>query len=516
MLSIRQRPLKNVKHPALPWRGVFSTTFLPALDKRFITGLTVVITLALIGLAVIQARWIDNTLELKRAQFDQSVDNALVAVSDRLERAELMHGLRHRQDARILLGPNDPMPVSADTLPPEVLRLDSLDDAMDARGIDAKEREALINDMVRGMLGTSDPVNIAGRIDPRLLDSLLTDELASRGINVPNEHGVFSSVGAPVLVHLGPGTDEGTLRASPHRVRLFRNDLRGEAHYLNVLIPDQQRLVWGSMRLLLIISALFTLIIVLAFVYTLRTIYRQKRISDIRTDLVNNLTHELKTPISTIALACEALTDPGMPKSPDQMNTFVGMIRDENKRLGILVESVLQSAVLDSGRMRIKPVDLDLHALLKEVERHSGIQAQRRDGRIELDLKAELAHVSGDRIHLTNVFYNLVDNAIKYTSDEPRVRIATRSDANGITVSVTDNGVGIAKADQKKIFDRLYRVPTGNVHNVKGFGLGLSYVKAVVERHGGSIRVESEPGHGSTFHVHLPFEHDHAHQAVAR
>ncbi len=486
------------------------------MDKRFITGLTIAITLALLGLAVIQARWIHDTLRLKRAQFDESVDNALVAVSDRLERAEMVHGVRRRADARILLAPDAPLPPRADTMQPPVLHLDSLADAIEARGIDPQKREELINDMVRGILGATDTVGIAERIDPRLLDSLLTDELGARGIDVPNEHGVFSSRGEPALVHLLPGTDEETLRASPHRVRLFRNDLRAQVNYLHVLIPDQQRLVWGSMRMLLIVSALFTLIIILAFVYTLRTIFRQKRLNDIRTDLVNNLTHELKTPISTIALACEALTDPGMPKSPEQMNTFVGMIRDENKRLGLLVESVLQSAVLDSGRMRIKPVDLDLHALLKEVERHSGIQAQRRDGRIELDLKAELAHVKGDRIHLTNVFYNLVDNAIKYTRDEPRVRIATRSDANGITVSITDNGVGIAKAEQRKIFDRLYRVPTGNVHNVKGFGLGLSYVKAVVERHGGTIRVESEPGQGSTFHVHLPFEHDHPHQAAAR
>jgi two-component system phosphate regulon sensor histidine kinase PhoR len=257
----------------------------------------------------------------------------------------------------------------------------------------------------------------------------------------------------------------------------------------------------------LLISALFMAIIVLAFVFTIRTIFRQKRIGEIRNDLVNNLTHELKTPISTIGLACEALADPSMPKTEQQVRTFVAMIRDENKRLGALVENVLQSAVLESGHMVLKRVDLDLHALVQDVARSSGIQVSRRNGRIDLDLKAEIHHVSGDRIHLTNLLYNLIDNAVKYAEREPRIRIATRSDDQGVTLSVADNGIGIAPSEQRKIFDRLYRVPTGNIHNAKGFGLGLSYVRTVVERHGGRIKVESVPGSGSTFHIFIPFEH---------
>lgn len=487
------------------------------MDKRAVLLLSIAITIAVAGLSLIQARWIANTLDLKRAQFIESVNNAMVDVSDRLERSEAMHDLRRHGEQRLVLAPGERLPAGADTT---ILRwhdADPVDALLQARNADAAERERVVTDMVRGILGSGSQRSVRERIDPRLLDSLLTEELAAHGLQAAFEHGVFDTKGKPVLWHARPGTSEAALRGSDHKVRLFRNDAGGEPHWLHVLIPDQQRLVWGSMRGLLIVSALFMLVIVLVFMYTLRTIHRQKRISEIRTDLVNNLTHELKTPISTIALACEALTDPGMPKTGEQVNSFVGMIRDENKRLGVLVESVLQSAVLDSGRMRIKPVDLDLHALLRDVERHSGIQAQRRDGRIALDLRAELAHVMGDRIHLTNVFYNLVDNAIKYTREAPQVAIRTHSDAGGITVSVADNGVGISPADQRKIFDKLYRVPTGNVHNVKGFGLGLSYVKAVVERHGGSIRVESEPGKGSTFHLTLPFEHGtRTDQAAAR
>jgi two-component system phosphate regulon sensor histidine kinase PhoR len=168
---------------------------------------------------------------------------------------------------------------------------------------------------------------------------------------------------------------------------------------------------------------------------------------------------------------------------------------------------VLQSAVLESGHMLLKRVDLDVHALIHDVVRSSGIQVSRRNGQIELDLKADIHHLNGDRIHLTNLLYNLIDNAVKYAEQEPRIRIGTRSDDEGVTISIADNGIGIAPSEQRKIFDRLYRVPTGDLHNAKGFGLGLSYVRTVVERHHGRIKLESAPGRGSTFHIFIPFEH---------
>jgi len=177
---------------------------------------------------------------------------------------------------------------------------------------------------------------------------------------------------------------------------------------------------------------------------------------------------------------------------------------------------VLQSAVQDGGRMVVKPVDLDLHAVIQDVVRSSTMQVSRRNGRIEADLRAEIHRVHGDRIHLTNLLYNLIDNAVKYCEQEPRIRIATNSDDEGITLSVADNGIGIPPSEQRKIFDKLYRIPTGNLHNAKGFGLGLSYVKSVVERHGGRIRVESIPGQGSTFHIFLPFAHEHQRTAPRR
>ncbi len=473
------------------------------MDKRLITVLSAAITLALAGLVLIQWRWIAGTIALKDQQFSEHVDNALVAVTDRLERIEAMEDLRGNLTGQRMIRYLDSL---------EVRDEDQLNASMPLSTpigpeVVHSERDSLMNDLVRGLFSGETMRGISERLDPQLLDSLIHDELKRRGILERYEFGVFGSGPEPVLVQLVFQDDADVVRASPHRARLFRNDVSGESYWLQVHLPDQKRFVLRSMQPMLLSSALFVLLIIVAFVYTLRTIWQQKRLGDIKNDLVNNLTHELKTPISTIALACEALNDPGIPKSPEQVKLFTNMIRDENKRLGLLVESVLQSAVTEGGRMQLRLLDVDLHAVLAEVVRNNAIAAQNRGGRLQLEIGATLAHVRGDRTHLANVFYNLIDNAVKYCEREPVIVISTRSDEKGITVSMRDNGIGIPRAEQTKIFDRLYRVPTGDRHNVKGFGLGLSYVKAVVDQHGGSIRLESEPGTGSTFHITIPFEH---------
>ncbi|MCB0791961.1 MAG: HAMP domain-containing histidine kinase [Flavobacteriales bacterium] len=481
------------------------------MNERFIMGLSVAISIALVGLVLIQVQWIRDTMALKDAQFAQSVDNALVAVSDRMERIEKLEGLREHETGRAIMEHiGGPAPSAADSLSiARPLTLGVPDTTM-------VQGESVLAEMVHGFLYANAFRSMDERIDPRLLDSLITEELAARGITGPHQQGVFDPRGRAVLLQPEEGADTTALLASTHRARLFRTDPIGNEHFLYLLVPGQEGQIWRSMSPMLIMSVVLLLVVVVVFIIIMRTVWRQKRIGEIKNDLVNNLTHELKTPISTIALACEALTDPSMPKTDQQVRTFVGMIRDENKRLGILVENVLQSAVVTGGQMRTRMVDLDLHALLQDVVRNSEIQATRRNGQIELDLKADLHHLQGDRIHLTNVFYNLIDNAIKYTEQEPRVRIGTRSDASSITISVRDNGIGIPRNEQQRIFDKLYRVPTGNIHNVKGFGLGLSYVRSVVERHGGTIRVESEPGRGSTFIITIPFEHGSSDPDTAR
>lgn len=481
------------------------------------------IGLALAGLMVIQVMWMRSTLAVREAQFRAGTDNALRAVSEQLERIERLRELKKHAAGRRLL-------LRLDTLrqripPPPVPPGPGFDTVAPSPGgewtsppgsSEAADQEALVRDMVRAILAAELQQDIGSRIDPGLLDSLLRAELLANRIEGDWTYGIYSEAGDRVWSPEGEEVPGMGITDEPYRVRLFRNDLTGPPYYLHVLLSDQHRTIVRGMVPMLAVSLLFILMVVVAFAITMRTIFRQKRIGRIRSDLVNNLTHELKTPISTIGLACEALTDPSVPKSDEQVRAFVGMIRDENKRLGALVQNVLQSAVMDDGQMVLKPVDLDMHALIQDVLRSSNMQMSRRNGRIEADLRAEIHHVEADRTHMTNLLYNLIDNAVKYTEQEPRIRIGTRSDNEGLTISVSDNGIGIATAEQRKIFDRLYRVPTGNLHNAKGFGLGLSYVRTVVLRHQGRIRVESAPGSGSTFHIFIPFEHVRSHQAPAR
>lgn len=490
------------------------------MEKRWILGLFTAIGLALAGLIAVQVHWLRSTIALKDAQFSQGVDNALFAVSERLERVEKMADLgRHRAGRRLLSrldtlrrsGPGAGPSYYAPHMPPARdgslrLSVDSMADRLSLTAEQEEEYEGLVSDMVRGILAMELNRDIRDRIDPALLDSLLTAELGHNGLKGMHHHGIFDAGRKPAFVPVDTTHTE-ELARSPYRTRLFRHDLSGEAYYLHVLLPDRRNTLLRGVVPMLAMSAMFLLVILGAFAHTVRIMLRQKRLNEIRNDLVNNLTHELKTPISTIGLACEALADPSLPRTDEQVRRFTSMIRDENKRLGSLVENVLQSAVLDDGQMRVKRVELDLHNLVHDVVRSSSMQVSRRNGRVELALDAEIHHVFGDRIHLTNLLYNLIDNAVKYTEQEPRIHIATQSDNEGVTISVSDNGIGIPASEHRKIFDRLYRVPTGNIHNAKGFGLGLSYVKSVVDRHGGRIRVESQPGKGSTFHIFIPFEH---------
>jgi two-component system phosphate regulon sensor histidine kinase PhoR len=258
------------------------------------------------------------------------------------------------------------------------------------------------------------------------------------------------------------------------------------------------------MSAMLATSGALLLVIMLLFSFSIRTIYRQKKLSEIKNDFINNMTHELKTPIATISLACEAMNDPDMQKSTRAMSTYIGMINEENKRLGVLVENVLRTAIFEQGEMQLRVNKVNIHTVIEQVIRNIEIQVKKKKGQIIQHLDASNPVIEGDNLHITNVIYNLIDNAIKYSEISPTVEIFTRDEMNGVAIAFRDNGIGITRENQRKIFDKLYRVPTGNVHNVKGFGLGLSYVKGVIEKHGGTVDVESEVKKGSTFTIHIP------------
>ena len=223
-----------------------------------------------------------------------------------------------------------------------------------------------------------------------------------------------------------------------------------------------------------------------------------------KNDLINNMTHEFKTPISTISLACQALADKDIQKTEGLYETYISMIAEENRRLGTMAEQILQSAVMEKGEMIFNKEVIDINQIIQECYASEKLAVTQKGGTISCDLSAEHTLIYGDKMHLTNVILNLLDNAIKYANGAPEIAIQTRNIPHAIEVSVQDNGPGISKANQKRIFEKLYRVPTGNIHNVKGFGLGLNYVKNIVEEHGGFIHLNSESKNGSTFFIRLP------------
>ena len=251
-------------------------------------------------------------------------------------------------------------------------------------------------------------------------------------------------------------------------------------------------------------SVLLTLVIVLAFTLTIFIIFRQKKLSEIKNDFINNMTHELKTPISTISLASQMLGDSSIPETSKNIRHISGVISQESKRLGYQVEKVLQMAIFDKGKINLKLKKIDIHELIEGVINNFSIPVKAKNGLIIPSLHAENTMVEVDVVHFTNVLSNLIDNAIKYCASIPEIYIETQDDGNNLCIAVKDNGIGISKEDQKRIFEKFYRVSTGNLHNVKGFGLGLSYVKMIVEDHKGYIKLDSELNHGTTFRIYLP------------
>ena len=367
-----------------------------------------------------------------------------------------------------------------------------------------KEKSSLINDVIEDMFNAQLKQNVEQRIDFRLLDSLIGSELRNKNIETPYEFGIFSPRRNKLVVEKTGAYHKELLRKSIP-FNLFPRELLRNPEFLMVYFPQEKRFLLTQMRGILLISAFLILAIIASFAWIMFTIFRQKKLSEMKNDFINNMTHEFKTPISTVSLACEALTDKDITHSTEINENYINIIAEENKRLGSMAEKILQTAILEKGQLNLKIDVIDIHWIIREVIKNIKIQVEIKDGTIATDFQAENPIIQADRVHLTNVFANLMDNANKYTPKTPVINISTENTKEGIKVKVTDNGIGISKANQKKIFEKLFRVSTGNIHDVKGFGLGLSYVRFIVEKHGGTVEVESEIGKGSTFIVMLPY-----------
>ena len=349
--------------------------------------------------------------------------------------------------------------------------------------------------------------SIYERVNYQVLDSLLKYEVKMKGIEIPFEYGI-SSLENPSYLHYassmkykvsGLKSDKDT-----YSVNLFPNDYSNSESYLRVYFPNQDRYIIRNIWMMYATSLLLILVVLGCFYVAVSTIVKQKQLADIKNDFINNMTHEFKTPISTISLATQMLGDELVTASPSMFKRYLGIIRDENKRLGSQVEKVLQTAQMERGEVRLNLGTVNVHQIIERVLENISPQIELRDGIIDIDLQAENSEIQADEVHLTNIIFNLLDNANKYSPGKPIIKIITENTEKGLSIKVSDQGIGMTKESIKQIFEKFYRVPTGNVHDVKGFGLGLSYVKKMVEEHQGRINVVSKLGEGSEFEVVLP------------
>lgn len=338
------------------------------------------------------------------------------------------------------------------------------------------------------------------------LDTLIKRELLSKNIDLDYNYWVTPSNHKGKVIYQNVSLPSGdVLPKNTFQKVIFGNDLMiKDPGMLYLSFPNKNSLIFNNMFVTLASSVGLLLVLVSIFAYTIYAIIRQKKLSEMKTDFINNMTHEFKTPVATIMIASEALKDPDLTPDKARVNRLAGIIYDENVRLGSHIERVLNVAKLDNKELRLERSPVAMNDLIALVVDSMNLQLQKKDTELTLALDASPDVVVGDELHLSNMIYNLIDNANKYSPDTPKITIRTKNQGHGICIEVSDEGIGMTKEQTKRIFDQFYRVPTGNLHDVKGFGLGLSYVNDIIKQMNGSVKVNSEKDKGTTFVIHLP------------
>ncbi|HYG20021.1 MAG TPA: HAMP domain-containing sensor histidine kinase [Ohtaekwangia sp.] len=411
--------------------------------------IVILATLSIVGITITQIYWIRRAFDLKEAEFERTVSAALYNVAQEI--------------------------------------------------FEINKTPSPANNPVKQLSTNYFVVMVNHQLDASLLEFLLRAEFEKRNIIADFEYGVYDCSSECMLygnyVPLKTSKNKFTSKVLP--------EWANQGYYFGVQFPNREAHIINQMGIWSFSSVVLLLVIVF-FGYTLFVILKQKRLSEIQKDFINNMTHEFKTPISTIAISTEVLKDPGIIHQPERLLNYTTIIEKENTRLKQQVERVLQMARLDKEDIGLRKEIVDIHQLLQDAIRNTALTTQEKQGKVDVEFTAEKHELQADKLHLTNVFHNLLDNAVKYCKEIPLLNIRTRNDQTGIIIEVNDNGIGISPENQKRIFQKFYRVSTGNVHDVKGFGLGLSYVKTVVDAHGGYVTVKSEVGRGSNFSVFIP------------
>jgi len=342
------------------------------------------------------------------------------------------------------------------------------------------------------------------RVNVRSLGGLLKSELLNHNITQPYQYKVASALKDSVLFLQVFKEKADFLPTNTYKTKLFGNDLFRDPGILYVSFPNKNSAILTNLGVTVASSVGLLLVLIFIFAYTLYAILKQKKVSEMKNDFINNMTHEFKTPVATIMIASEALKDPEVTEDKNRIKRLAGIIYDENVRLGNHIERVLSIARLEKNELKMEKVAVDMNELITIVLDSMSLQLQKRNASVHVYTEAENAVVMGDEMHLSNVIYNLVDNANKYSKDDPDITISTRNIGHSLVLEIADKGIGMSKEHTKRIFDQFYRVPTGNLHDVKGFGLGLNYVQDIVKQLNGSIKVKTEKDKGTTFEINLP------------
>ncbi|WP_315350645.1 HAMP domain-containing sensor histidine kinase [Hoylesella saccharolytica] len=519
------------------------------MKKRTIWTIAIIMGISFLGLLFLQLKYIQEMADMKKEQFDESVNRALYQASRNMELNETLRYLEkdineterkaYRNDS---LGTRSGQPdgslqhshqysvagkdgtvyssfelktiTSKPSQMPKamILRSDknSLSEASKSMQEILKNRyvyqRALLDEVVYSMLYSASERPLRERINFKQLDQDLKAELMNNGINLQYHFTVSTPDGREVY-RCSDYTDSG--EDYSYSQVLFRNDPASKMGVVKVHFPDMDSYIFSSVRFM-IPSVIFTLVLLVTFIFTIVIIFRQKRYTEMRNDFINNMTHELKTPISSISLAAQMLNDETVTKSSSMMSHLSGVINDEAKRLRFLVEKVLQMSMFERKKAIFKMKQLDLNEMVESVANTFTLRVEHTEGKIYTEIEAVNSTIYVDEMHFQNVIFNLMDNAVKYRKpDRPiNIYIRTWNDDTSLYLSIRDTGVGIKKDNLKKVFEKFYRVHTGNVHDVKGFGLGLAYVKKIIDLHKGDITVESEYGKGTKFTIKLPIIKD--------
>lgn len=505
------------------------------MKKSTIWLLTVLMALTVIGLLYIQIMYMESMIRMRDDQFTEGVRRSLYAVSSLLEQDETKYfleedvaqveastlyaqyggshhlgGLRYSFSTRS--GVEGDVILKADA--EKIYKIQSDNNLANSYNSMREElkgqylyQKGVIDDVIINIMNKAGDRPIEERADSVSVRKYLSRELENNGLELPFEFAVVNRNGKVFYQSQGfSNINPATLKNSMFVQSLFRNDPASKKNYLKVYFPSKTSYILSSLKFM-IPSFLFTFILLIVFIYTIIIAFRQKKLTEMKNDFINNMTHEFKTPISTISLAAQMLNDPSVRKSPPMLQHISTVINDETKRLRFQVEKVLQMSMFDKQRGTLRMQDVDANLVISNVVNTFRLKVEKFGGKIDARFDARNAIVNVDEMHFTNVIFNLLDNALKYRKENepPMLTVTTRNiHQDKLEIIVADNGIGIRKEDLKKIFEKFYRVSTGNRHDVKGFGLGLAYVSKMINLMGGEIKVDSEFGKGSRFMILLP------------